>query len=153
MVIVVERNHIAVFLVWSAVIISFGLILLYTQRFLCQIVSQISLWSCKRNRLSGIFRMLVDLNTLQDHSLSVFCLVLFLKESTRYVSNTTITSSKYFVRFKILLLKHIVGYITRICFHFYAILCLYGFNIILVWGIQICRQTVDICPLSRVTAP
>ena len=34
----------------------------------------------------------------------------------------------------------------------FAILCLCSYNLFWVWGIQICRQTIDICPLVAARA-
>ena len=63
-------------------------------------------WSYERNRLSG---MLVSSRTWYytgSFPFRLFSLVLFFKEPLRYVSNTTITSSKSFIRFTMLLFKH-----------------------------------------------
>ena len=63
-------------------------------------------WSCERNQLSGILVSSRTWYFTGSFPFRLFSLILFFKETLRHVSNTTITSSKSFIRFKMMLLKH-----------------------------------------------
>ena len=93
----------------AEVIISFGEFLFpkFSQSDILSNQHLSFVWSYEWKWLSGVFRMLVPYRTWYwtgSFHFRIFCL--FFKESSRYMSNTTITSSTSFVRFKMLILKH-----------------------------------------------